>query len=106
MAGAISIVHPLENVSKKEWALGILEGNWWRCPRHCIWMERRRNRVCNTDYARTPCVHVECEKMGERFARDCYRYGTGERDFEPGIMVNDAYTRWYDQGNNLLSIIE
>ena len=114
MAGAISLVHPLENLSKKEWALGTYVGEYLKETGGDVpgiaygWSEEE------IEYAKRTMPELRAfmwnvrkwgkEKTVERFARDCYRYGTGERQFESGIMVEDAYTRWYDEGNNLLSI--
>ena len=114
MAGAISIVHPLENVSKKEWALGTYVGEYLKETGGDVpgiaygWSEEE------IEYAKRTMPELRAfmlnvrkwgkEKTVERFAKDCYRYGTGEREFESGIMVKDAYTRWYDEGNNLLSL--
>ena len=113
MSGVVSIVHPIANVTKEEWAFGTYVGEYLKENGGGVpgvaygWNDEE------VLYARRTMPDLRGfmmnvrkwgkEKTVERFARDCYRHGNGERGFESGLLVRDAYSKFYDGEGNLLA---
>jgi solute carrier family 35 (UDP-sugar transporter), member A1/2/3 len=103
MQGTVSIVYPLPNVTKTEWALGTFLGSYMQdqdikeIPGVAYgWEDREIEYAKRTMHLVRPFL-VSLRKWGAeitvpRFARDCYRYSIGERHrFESGMLKKDVY---------------
>ena len=106
MAGVISIVHPIANVTKQEWAEGTYVGEYLKEKGGYLpgiaygWSKKEIEHAKQTMWELHEFM-LNVRKWGrettvERFARDCYRYGMGDREFESALLVKDAYHKWYD----------
>mmetsp|Transcript_45901 Transcript_45901/g.111190 ORF Transcript_45901/g.111190 Transcript_45901/m.111190 type:complete len:416 (+) Transcript_45901:142-1389(+) len=116
MLGAISIVHPLDNTTKQDWAEGTYVGEYLKAKRLDNVPGIAYGPVkAEIDFAKETMPKLreflmevrhwgKTETVG-RFARDCYRYGKGEREkLESGLLVRDAYTKWYGADNKMKSL--
>ncbi len=103
MMGTVSIVYPLANVSKAEWALGTFPGAFMQdqqikeIPGVAYgWEESEIKYARETMHDLRPFL-LRLRKWGaevtvQRFTRDCYRYSQGEREhFEGARLVKDVY---------------
>ncbi len=114
MSGAVSIVYPVEGLSKKEWELGTYVGEYLKenggdVPGIAYGASHEEIKYARDTMPQLRDFMVEVRRWGrektvERFARDCYRHGNGERQFEAGMTVRDAYTNWYDANDQLISL--
>ncbi len=107
MMGAISIVHPLENVTKHEWALGTYVGEYLRenegeeVPGIAYGWTEEEIQYANNTKTELRNFLIKVRRWGKentvsRFLRDCYRYGRGERsNFEGALLVREAYNVTY-----------
>lgn len=106
MSGALSIVLPIANVTKKEWALGTYVGEYLKenigdVPGIAYGLSDEEIEYARRTMPNLRQFMMNVRKWGKettvpRFIRDCYRYGQGERAFEAGMLVRDAYTKWYN----------
>jgi len=103
MSGAISIVHPLANLTKKEWAVGTYVGEYLKENGGDVpgiaygWSKKEIEYAKQTmPELRHFMMNVRAwgkESTVERFARDCYLYGIGQREnFTGALLVREAYT--------------
>jgi len=116
MLGSVSIVYPIEGVAKKEWELGTYVGEYLKenggdvdVPGIAYGMSDEEIKYARETMPQLRDFMMKVRRWGrektvERFARDCYRYGMGEREFEAGLLVRDAYTNWYDANDQLISL--
>jgi len=106
MLGAVSVVCPLQGVTKAEWAMSTFVGSYLK--------ERNRTKIPGIAYGWNQVeltyaqetmkdlrpllqeIKLWGESTVERFARDCYRYNTGARQmslFEGAMFVRDLYDK-------------
>lgn len=116
MLGAISIVYPLPNLSKKTWAEGTYVGEYLKAmnlsnvPGIAYGFTEAEINYANRTKGELRGFLMNVRDWGkkvtvERFARDCHRYGSGgESKLESGLLVRDAYHKWYDNNNMLLDL--
>jgi len=103
MMGTVSIVYPLANVSKADWALGTFPGafmqdqNIKNIPGVAYgWDANEIKFAKETMHDLRPFL-LRLREWGanvtlNRFTRDCYRYSLGERShFEGARLVKDVY---------------
>ena len=111
MSGVISIVHPIANVTKQDWAKGTYVGEYFKQKGYDVpgiaygWSEKEIQHANHTMRELHEFM-LNVRKWGrettvERFARDCYWYGMGVKKFESALLVRDAYHKWYDEHGNL-----
>ena len=103
MLGTVSVVYPLANQTKEEWALGtfigsyLLDTNSTEIPGVAYgWSDSELEYARRTMHElRGLLVKVRqwgVETTVTRFTRDCYRYSLGEREhFEGAMLFRDAY---------------
>lgn len=108
MSGAVSVVHPVENVTKSEWALGTFLGSYLQDIKNHNGGETRIPGIAygwepdQLDYARRTMGELrgflfKVKEWGTlvtvpRFARDCYRYCHGQRrNLEGAMTVSEVY---------------
>lgn len=111
MSGVISIVHPIANVTKQDWAKGTYVGEYFKqkggdVPGIAYGWSKKEIRHANHTMRELHEFMLNVRKWGrettvERFARDCYWYGMGVKKFESALLVKDAYHKWYDEHGNL-----
>lgn len=111
MLGAISIVHPIANVSKKDWAEVSYVGEYLKevggdVPGVAYGWSAEEIEHANRTKGGLHEFMLNVRKWGvettvERFARDCYRYGRGEREFESAMTVRKAFSTWYDEDGKI-----
>jgi hypothetical protein len=103
MMGTVSIVYPLANVSKDEWAFGTFLGGFMQdrkikeIPGIAYgWEDHEIDFARRTMHKLRPLL-VKFRAWGaevtvKRFTRDCYRYSQGEREyFESAKLIRDIY---------------
>lgn len=103
MQGVVSIVYPLANVTKTEWALGTFVGSYLQDQKLTEipgvaygWEEKEIEYARSTMHELRPFL-MNLRKWGAevtvpRFTRDCYRYSQGEREhFESAMILSDVY---------------
>lgn len=106
MMGTVSIVYPLVNVSKKEWARGTFPGAFMEdqgieeIPGVAYgWKDEEIDYARRTMHKLRPFLlnlrSWGAEVTVRRFTRDCYRYIQGERKyFEGARLVKDVYPKF------------
>lgn len=103
MSGTVSVVYPLANTTKEEWAMGTFIGSFLQhagikeIPGVAYgWSDAELNYARRTMHDLRPLL-VKARQWGaettvSRFTRDCYRFGRGERvQFEGAMLVRNAY---------------
>jgi UDP-sugar transporter A1/2/3 len=103
MLGTVSVVYPLANQTKEEWALGtfigsyLLDTNSTKIPGVAYgWSDSELEYARRTMHDLRGLL-VKVRQWGvdttvTRFTRDCYRYSLGERKhFEGAMLFRDAY---------------
>jgi len=103
MSGAVSVVYPLANVSKAEWALGTFVGSYLQhigsteIPGVAYgWEQSEIEYARRTMHLLRPMLLAVKEwganETVPQFARDMYRYKNGERTrFEGALLRRDVY---------------
>ena len=114
MSGTISIVVPLLNMSKEVWVLGTYVGEYIRrnggdIPGIAYGIAEEEIRHATETKAALRGFLMDVRWWGksetvERFARDCYRKGAGWSEWESALLVEDAYTCFYNENNTLKEI--
>jgi len=112
MSGVVSIVHPIANMTKEDWAFGTYVGEYLKAhggsvPGIAYGFSNEEIEYARSTMSELRGFMMKVRKWGkettvERFARDCYRYGDGERKFESGLLVYDAYSKFYSKEGRLL----
>ena len=113
MLGAISIVYPLPNLPKKTWAEGTYVGEYLKAmnlskvPGIAYGFTEAEINYANRTKGKLRSFLMNVCDWGkkvtvERFARDCHRYSK----LESGLLVRDAYHKWYDNNNTLLDLVK
>jgi UDP-sugar transporter A1/2/3 len=108
MQGTVSVVYPLHNVTKSEWAMGTFLGSYMQdqgiteIPGVAYgWEPEEIEYAKRTMHQLRPFL-LALRRWGghvtvPRFARDCYRYSQGERTrFEGAMLVKDVYRKYYN----------
>jgi UDP-sugar transporter A1/2/3 len=103
MLGTVSVVYPLANLTKAEWALGTFVGSYLEdvglteIPGVAYgWTDSELQYARQTMHDLRGLL-VDARQWGvdttvTRFTRDCYRYGQGVREhFEGAMLFRDAY---------------
>lgn len=103
MSGTVSVVYPLGNMTKEEWAMGTFIGSFLQhagikeIPGVAYgWSDAELEYARQTMHDLRPLL-VKARQWGaettvSRFTRDCYRFGQGERvQFEGAMLVRNAY---------------
>lgn len=103
MQGTLSIVYPIANVSKRDWALSTFPGSYllaqniYEVPGVAYgWTKNEVEYARNTMHKVRP-FFVDLRTWGAevtvpRFVRDCYRYSIGKTDvFEGALIKKDVY---------------
>jgi UDP-galactose transporter len=103
MQGTVSIVYPLVNVTKAEWAMGTFPGSYVQDQNIAEipgvaygWEDSEIDYARRTMHKVRP-FFLSLRKWGaevtvNRFARDCYRYSLGQIDkFEGALLKKDVY---------------
>lgn len=103
MSGTVSVVYPLANVSKAEWAMGTFVGSYLQhigstdIPGIAYgWEQSEIEYARQTMHLLRPMLLAVKEwganETVPRFARDVYRYHNGERTrFEGALLKRDVY---------------
>jgi len=103
MSGAVSVVYPLNNVSKRNWVEGTYVGEYLKetgdeLPGIAYGVNKTELLYANRTKSQVHDFMLNVRRWGktvtvERFLKDCYRYGLGERDFQSALLVKDTYTK-------------
>lgn len=106
MSGAVSVVYPLSQVSKQDWAEGTYVGEYMKetgkeLPGIAYGINKTELAYANHTQSELRDFMLKVRHWGRtvtvpRFLEDCYRYGLGETEFQSALLVRDAYTKWYD----------
>jgi len=103
MSGAVSVVRPVPGVTKYQWAMGTFMGAYLQhygysdIPGVAYGWSDNEIQYAQTTMKDLRSKLLEVKQWGAevtvpRFARDCYRYGQGERaNFEGAKLVKDLY---------------
>jgi hypothetical protein len=103
MSGTVSVVYPLANQSKEEWALGTFLGSYLQdvggreIPGVAYGWEGAEINYARQTMHELRGFLLEVKEWGAmttvpRFTRDCYRYKQGDRDhFEGATLIRDTY---------------
>jgi hypothetical protein len=106
MLGVVSVVYPIENVSKINWAYGSFFGSYLMAVGETDvpgiaygWVESELEYARRTMHELRPFL-FKVKAWGDAtihpFGRDCYRYRHGKREFfESAMLVKDAYPHLY-----------
>lgn len=104
MQGTVSIVYPLANVSKAQWALGTFVGSYLQdqnlteIPGVAYGWEESEIEYARRTMHKLRSFLVNLRKWGAevtvpRFTRDCFRFKQGERKFfESALILEDVYS--------------
>ena len=116
MMGTVSVVYPLANQTKEQWAMGTFIGTYLadigstELPGVAYgWSDSELEYARRTMHDLRGLL-VKVRQWGvdttvTRFTRDCYRYHHGERvHFEGAMLFRDAYPEFLRPGN-LMAII-
>jgi hypothetical protein len=117
MMGTVSVIYPIANLTKVEWALGTFTGSYLEdvglteIPGIAYgWSDSE------LEYARRTMhdlrgLMVKARQWGvdttvTRFTRDCYRFGQGDREhFEGAILFRDAFADYIANNHSFSPVV-
>ena len=111
MMGAISIVHPIAGLGKREWAERSYVGEYMKHTGQDLpgiaygWdaLEigyANRTKSLLHDFMTNVCYWGK-DFTVERFLKDSFRHGIGDTNLESALLVTEAFQKWYDEQGNI-----